>query len=460
MSECNAGLLSSMLSTLTAYRKLVADPVVASLRLLLDAIARETPLTGDDEARTFAEPAIPDAYGAFLSALLEANPHADLHAHLLKAALLDENAFTNACMQENVPDVLMSAAAHDLKVIRSLALLSSAAVKRRMTECGVSAELAAALPGWSVDGSFFAEEDRRLPDALATVFGHDWADAMALAASDSRLAEAVRRFHRRQGTGPFVGVHGFLWECRDGACALSAVRNPDPILLSDFVGYQAERAVVVDNTVALLGGRPANNMLLYGARGTGKSSTVKALLNEYGRSGLRVIELTRDGLTELPRLIRRIAGQPLKFILFIDDLAFEGAEDTYTPLKAIIEGGLESRPGNTVIYATSNRRHLVKERFSERSAGGSADPDDDVRAMDARQEKLSLADRFGMTVTFLPPDQETYLTIAESLVRAAGVDADREEIRREALRWEMRQNGRSPRTARQFADWFAARSGN
>jgi predicted AAA+ superfamily ATPase len=212
--------------------------------------------------------------------------------------------------------------------------------------------------------------------------------------------------------------------------------------------------------------------LLYGDRGTGKSATIKAVCREYAPRGLRLLEARKECLGELPEILECLARRNLKFIIFIDDLSFEVMDDTFTDLKALLEGGVETRPANTVIYATSNRRHLVRECLVDRPAApiGSTSAGE-VRAFDTMQEQFSLADRFGLTVIYAAPSQDEYLGIAEyiawrrGILKSAGEDPspEGEESRRlfreNALRWERWFNGRSPRTAVQFVDWAAGGSG-
>jgi hypothetical protein len=207
---------------------------------------------------------------------------------------------------------------------------------------------------------------------------------------------------------------------------------------------------VVHNTEKFLRGLPAVNILLYGARGTGKSSTVKALLHAYGSRGLRLIELPKKYLGDYQEILKILATRPQKFIIFIDDLSFEEDEVEYKELKGLLEGSLQVRPANVLVYATSNRRHLVKEFFADRApnAGG------EVRLQDTVQEKLSLAERFGLTVIFPSPDQEQYLAIVGELARKAGLQIAPAELRRRALQWALYQNGTSGRTARQFVDYL------
>jgi predicted AAA+ superfamily ATPase len=263
---------------------------------------------------------------------------------------------------------------------------------------------------------------------------------------DSNVINSLSQYYKENGCGIFARYGALRW--RHGA--LHGVENPDTVHISGLKGYEYERSVVVDNTLQFLDGNTANNMLLYGDRGTGKSSTVKAVSNEFRSRGLRIIEVPKDNIADFSGIIEKIADLPLYFIIFIDDLSFESDDDNYTALKAVLEGGLAARPKNTVIYATSNRRHFVKESFSEREG-------DDVHAADAMQEKLSLADRFGITVTFSSPDQKLYLNIVDRLADDIGLEVGRETLERGALQWALLYNGRSPRTARQYVDWAQAR---
>jgi len=219
------------------------------------------------------------------------------------------------------------------------------------------------------------------------------------------------------------------------------------VRFSDLVGYDEQKAAVVANTERLLAGLPALNVLLYGDRGTGKSSLVKALVNEFGDRGLRLIELGRSDLRDYPEILAAVRNRPQKFILMIDDLSFEEAETEYKSLKSLLEGTLEARPRNLVVYATSNRRHLVREFFGDRPA-----PGDEVHPADTQQEKLSLVDRFGLRVRFLAPDRDGYLKIVRSLAAGRQLALDGRDLDAEALRWALSNGGWSGRTARQFVD--------
>ncbi len=232
-----------------------------------------------------------------------------------------------------------------------------------------------------------------------------------------------------------------MFKVEDGQ--IVPVDSADEISLSSFVGYEKERETVEENTVALLEGRDAVNVLLCGDAGTGKSSTVKALVNHYFSYGLRLIEIRKDQLFSLSHIMGKIADNPLKFIIFIDDLSFNKNDDCFSMLKAALEGSASAKAKNALIYATSNRRHIVKESFSER--GG-----DDIHRNDTVQELLSLSDRFGLTVYFQKPNKILYLDIVHALAQRKGIKMDEKELDIKAEAFALAKGSRSPRVAEQF----------
>lgn len=253
---------------------------------------------------------------------------------------------------------------------------------------------------------------------------------------------ADRIHHINQfGYGIYSKYHVFV--IKEGR--IVPVEYPDDISLSQLSGYERERQEVIDNTLALLKGKPANNVLLYGDCGTGKSSTVKAIANEYCSQGLRLIELKKKQLHEIPAIVETISKNPLKFIIFIDDLSFTEDDDDFAALKAILEGSVSSTASNLVIYATSNRRHLVRETFSAREG-------DEIHFKDTMQELLSLSDRFGLTVTFQKPDKKLYLAVVEALAKQYGIKTPMDEVKAKAEAFALSRAGRSPRVAKQFIE--------
>ena len=248
----------------------------------------------------------------------------------------------------------------------------------------------------------------------------------------------------KYGYGIFAGA-GMLRLDEEGQ--IVPVESPDAITLDSFIGYEYERGRVLSNTEALLEGRPAANMLLYGDAGTGKSSTIKAVANHFYGEGLRLIELRKDQLLRLSSVMGRIAGNPLKFIIFIDDLSFNKNDSDFSMLKAALEGSASVKADNAVIYATSNRRHIVKESFADRNSAM-----DDVHINDTMQELMSLSDRFGETVYFQKPNKQLYLQIVSDLAERAGLEIPAGELAEKAEAYALRKGSRSARAAEQFID--------
>lgn len=240
-------------------------------------------------------------------------------------------------------------------------------------------------------------------------------------------------------------THAALW--RHHRQALRPVRDLDPITLHALIGIDEQKAALLRNTERFLAQLPANNALLWGGRGTGKSSLIKALLNAYADSGLRLIEVDKDDLVFLPEIIDDIRALPQRFIVFCDDLSFEAGERTYKSLKSVLEGSIEQPPRNVLIYATSNRRHLLPEYMEENR--DSHLMEGELHYADAIEEKISLSDRFGLWLSFYPSNQDNYLAVVDSYF--ADYKGDREQLHAEALRFAQTRGGaRSGRTAKQF----------
>ena len=263
------------------------------------------------------------------------------------------------------------------------------------------------------------------------------------------LVDPLTQHWAQHGTGLFAYYHVLRWQGR--AEGLSGIAHPDPIQLSGLIGYEREQALLRANLERFLHGLPAHDAVLYGAPGTGKSSTVKALVNTYANQGLRLVEVRKEQVEDLPWIIAQLRDRAPHFLIFIDDLSFEAHETEYKALKVLLEGSEEARPHNVLIYATTNRLNLIREQFSERGK-----PTDDIHWRDTMEEKQSLVARFGLRVTFATPDQECYLKIAGALAQQRGLQLSEEELRACALQWERQHAGRSGRLARQFVDELQA----
>lgn len=269
------------------------------------------------------------------------------------------------------------------------------------------------------------------------------------AATSKQISDALIEYYRRFGYGDMANYRAFKWSEQK----LVGIEHFDNQRFADLIGYAHQKEQLIANTEAFLDGRGANNVLLVGARGTGKSSSVKALVNEYYDRSLRLIQLTKPQLPELSKVLetlRQYASR--KFIVFLDDLSFEENEDEYKFLKSAIEGGIETRPSNVLICATSNRRHLIRESWRDRSDG-----QEELYKDDSVNETISLSDRFGLIIHYYAPTQDEYLAIIRHMLDKNGVKLDNEQLRIEGLRWEMTHSGRNGRTAQQFVTHWLGR---
>jgi predicted AAA+ superfamily ATPase len=354
-------------------------------------------------------------------------------SHLVGRVLDDENPFSLGAEKGEVDPSVLGQARRDLRTLREMFALDAAVLLGRVES--VVPALAGFWVPWTSPEP--VEDSPRRTIARKLSAAEDW----------GACAELLAGHFARHGAGPYGRHRAFLW--REGR--LLAIPRPDPVSLAELVAYERERGPLIRNTERFLAGLPAHHALLYGLPGTGKSSTVKAIMNEY--ADLRLVEVKKEDLAELPGVLEVLGGRGRRFVLFVDDLSFEEHEVEYKALKALLEGGVEEPPENVRLYATSNRRNLIRETFSERDDGATGD---DVHARDTMQEKLSLAARFGLRLTFPSPDQARYLEIVAGLARERGLAIPAEDLRERALLWDRWHAGRSGRTARQFVDELEA----
>ncbi len=400
------------INSLCVYQGLQQDPYIASLMELLSER-----LACADRAAA--------AYSRFYQLLCGPGGAPSLSQAVADRVRHADNLFTRLCAAgrlEELPPHLTEAVRRDLAALSALAQLSCTDVKKHLQQL---------FPNDAAAIGF-------LPEYPA---GGDAAQIMDIT--------GLAAYHKKNGYGIFARSNALALDLSEGL-GLRPVQNPDDIRLEQLKGYAREREQVVDNTLSLLTGKPANNILLYGDRGTGKSSTVKAVLNEFAPQGLRLIEVPKHQLAYLSQVIGLLAESPLKFIIFTDDLSFGDSDDSYTALKAVLEGSVSKLPSNMVIYATSNRRHLVRQTFSGREG-------DEVHLADTRDETASLSDRFGITITFLSPDKLRFLDIVAAIAADRGLTLDEETLSAAANRWAARRGSFSPRTASQFVDWASSR---
>lgn len=275
--------------------------------------------------------------------------------------------------------------------------------------------------------------------------------AQQIAATDSvqEMKDLLTEFYREYGVGK-LGLHkAFRVEHTQEGVQIMPIRNISHVQLDDLIGYEIPKKKLIDNTEAFVSGRKANNCLLFGDAGTGKSTSIKAIANEYYDRGLRIIEIYKHQLHDINDVIAQVKNRHYKFIIYMDDLSFEEFETEYKYLKAVIEGGLEKKPDNVLIYATSNRRHLIRENFSDKEGRR-----DQLHSSDTVQEKLSLVYRFGVTIFFCGPDKRQFEEIVKGLANRYGVAMEEETLLAEAGKWELSHGGLSGRTAQQFIDYL------
>ncbi len=347
------------------------------------------------------------------------------HCHLVQHLIMDENPFALACeRRECVRDSLYELALRDMEIFVKLfavkldnPILMDFRHESAMTKTPAAEQIAAL------------------------------ARDMAAAGTPQALLDVLCAHYRAHGLGMFGMGQLFRLSERDGS--LFPVENRRQVRLDDLVGYESQKKLLLDNTLAFLRGHHANNVLLYGDAGTGKSTSIQAIANEYAPQGLRLIELYKHQFYMIPSLLSRIKSRNYRFILFLDDLSFEENETEYKHLKAVMEGGAEAAPENVLIYATSNRRHLIKETWNDRA---DMQHDGDIHRSDTMEEKLSLAGRFGLQIYYPNPTYEEYHTIVRTLAERsrplAGLTDD--DLRAAASTWQVRHGSRSGRTAQQF----------
>lgn len=387
--------LSLRLHAVSVLRDLLEDTVIQSLLYFLDLA---------DEA---SDPERVDAYTRFVSEFYQTGS-SSLSDYVKKIVFESENIFVRTKGKGNTPSAMLTQSLMaDLETFDAVAALTPE------TLCAEHDF----LPRFDTGKVSIQKEYMNRIDRIET-YGYG-------------IYAKYRMF--------YIGDNG----------AIIPVQNPDETKLEDLIDYKREQSVIMDNTKALLAGKPAANILLTGDAGTGKSSTIKAVVNELYDQGLRIIEIRKEQLHGIPKILDELTENPLKFILFIDDLSFTKDDDNFSSLKAILEGSVSAKSGNVAIYATSNRRHLVKENFSDREG-------DDVHFNDTMQEILSLSERFGIQLTFNRPDKATYLDIVHNLADKQGIPYDSEKIDVAAEKFALKRGTRSARAAKQFIDGIAA----
>ncbi len=353
----------------------------------------------------------------------------------------NENVFSTACEIKGITEgSLLELARHDFAIFRELFAYDFSEVERTL-QAGFFEEIL----NYRRAGVASRVFNRRIRDRISEL-----SLQLAGARDVEEFTQYMIRFYREFGVGK-LGLHkAFRVEHDESGVQICPITNIAHVNLDDLVGYEIPKKKLIDNTEAFVQGRRANNCLLFGDAGTGKSSSIKAILNRYYDQGLRIIEIYKHQFKDLNDVIAQIKNRNYKFIIYMDDLSFEEFEIEYKYLKAVIEGGLERKPENVLIYATSNRRNLIRERFSDNWE----EQDGDIHSNDTMQEKMSLVSRFGVTIYFGAPNKKEFQNIVRTLATRYGVTMPEEELLLEANKWELSHGGLSGRTAQQFIDYL------
>lgn len=414
---------------LILYRDYDHADIMESARLIL---------SGEDDA-------VKTHMTAFAGSLVEMAVNHGYTGNLWQAYLTyiianNENAFSTSCEMRGMPQgSVTEAAVHDLSIFREMFATD---ISEMDQICGT--DFSKMLTEYAGDQDRSRLFNKRIRDSILKL-----RDSLATSKSDEDFAAKVAQFYGQFGVGKFGLFKAFRVEHEEGRVRIAPITNILHVQLEDLVGYESAKKKLVANTEAFLAGRPCNNCLLFGDAGTGKSSSIKGILNRYYDRGLRMIEIYKHQFRDLNDVIDQIKTRNYKFIIYMDDLSFEDFETDYKYLKAVIEGGLEKKPENILIYATSNRRHIVREKNSDKN-----DRDDDLHSNDTVQEKLSLSYRFGETIYFGRPDKKQFNEIVKAIAARSDLHMDEEELLLEANKWELSHGGLSGRCAQQFINYM------
>ena len=360
------------------------------------------------------------------------------HNYLTYLLISNENAYSRACeIRGNIEGSINEIALHDFEVFRYFFEFDLDELRRKLGVDCIPVLLH--YERFEGNGKVF---NSRIRDRIC-----DLSVRLEQTENVSEFKDCVTEFYRDFGVGK-LGLHkAFRVEHHENGAGIVPITNIAHVHLDDLVGYELAKKKLVENTEAFVEGRAANNCLLFGDAGTGKSSSIKAIINQYYDKGLRMIEIYKHQFGDLQSVIAQIKNRNYKFIIYMDDLSFEEFEIEYKYLKAVIEGGLEKKPQNVLIYATSNRRHLIRENFSDKE-----EVREDMHTSDTVQEKLSLVYRFGVSIYFGAPNKKEFQEIVKVLAEKHGINMPQEELLLEANKWELSNGGLSGRTAQQFID--------
>lgn len=365
------------------------------------------------------------------------------HNYLTYLLITNENPFSMTCEKQGARDGSVNIfAKNDFKVFKDLFDYDFSSIEERL-----------GIQCFSVLSHYHAlQKPELMYNKNVSLRVQELSLKLEKTHDENDFFDVMTQFYKDYGVGMFGLNKAFrIASSSDYAVELKAINNMDEVTLDDLVGYDIQKQQLLDNTIAFVEGRKANNVLLYGDSGTGKSTSIKAIVNQFYHQGLRMIEIYKHQFKDLSNIIALIKNRNYRFIIYMDDLSFEEFEIEYKFLKAVIEGGVETKPDNILIYATSNRRHLIKETWKDRD---DVEMDNGIHKSDTMEEKLSLVSRFGVKIGYTKPNKKAYNEIVLKLAQKAGIDMEEEQLLLEANKWELRHGGLSGRTAQQFINYL------
>lgn len=410
LADINNAIIN--ISLLTVYKNFLCDDVCIKFVVFLEAIK---------ENEEFAK--VIELYTDFISELYRSEFKGDWSSYVRNFVLSDNNPVSIECARNhssNIPTFILGSFEYELRILSDIASIKFEDIREVLfAHFPLAKDAINSIPSF---------------DSYKLLFTKD----------------QIQESYKKEGYGVISKYSAFKYAYDD---ILTPVIAPDEITLDDLKLYDYQKNILKDNTLAFLNGKKANNILLYGDRGCGKSSSVKAIANEYKNLGLKIIQIYKENISELENLCEYLANFPSKFIIFIDDLVFDENDETFSSAKAVLEGSLAKHPDNILIYATTNRRHLIKETFSSREGN-------EVHLNDTMDEAASLSDRFGITITFSSPDKKNYLEIVKQLADELNIKENKETLFKKAEAFALLKGNRAPRIARQFLIAYQANTLN
>lgn len=437
--------MHKLISSLILYRGLKEDPVLSSLSSVTRA------LDGTEEEKAFDTAALTSTVYDQVKTILDVATDFGFNNNLWRDYLTfriisDQNSFSLTCEGNGAQEggSVNSFAKNDFRIFKALFDYDFSRIEESL---GINC--------FSILEAYHAiAKEAKLYDRSVSAIIRSLSDRLAGCTDENEFFDLISAHYKNYGVGMFGLNRAFRIKGTGDSLEFIPISNADPVRLSDLVGYEHQKAQLKEATESFCRGQKGNNVLLYGDPGTGKSSSIKAIINEYFDQGLRMIEIYKHQFADLANVIARIKKRNYKFIIYIDDLSFEENEVEYKFLKAVIEGGVENRPDNILIYATSNRRHLVKETWKDRN---DMEFNGDVHQSETMAEKLSLASRFGVMIRYDNPNKQEFNDIVKALAARAGIEMDEQQLMSEANKWQVRHGDFSGRTAQQFINYIAGK---